>query len=77
MRKFFSKRRNKTFYMTALAQVLVVAQAVMAALGHGDILTELLQNRILAVADAVLMLLAMFGLVNDPTTSGLKDNERV
>lgn len=73
IKQFFSKRRNKTFYMTATAQVLVVAQTVLAAVGHGDLLTDILQNRILAVVDAVLALLAMFGVVNDPTTPGAKD----
>ena len=75
MKKFFSKRHNKTFYLTALAQVLVVVQGVLAALGHADILTEILQNHILAGADAILTLCALFGIVNDPTTPGLKDSE--
>lgn len=75
MKELFKKRRNKTFYLTLISQILVAAQAVLMLFGKGYLLDAVLQNKILAAADAVLVVLATLGVVNDPTTPGFKDKE--
>lgn len=75
MKEFFKKRRNKTFYLTLISQILVAAQAVLTLFGKGYLLDTVLQNKILAAADAVLVVLATLGVVNDPTSPGFKDKE--
>lgn len=70
---FFKKRRNKTFYITALAQVLVTAQLILTIFGYGELITLAMQNNILAAANALTGLLALFGVLNNPTESGVKD----
>lgn len=75
MKEFFKKRRNKTFYLTLISQILVAAQAVLMLFGKGYMLDTVLQNKILAAADAVLVVLATLGVVNDPTSPGFKDKE--
>lgn len=75
MKEFFKKRRNKTFYLTLISQILVAVQAVLVLFGKGYLLDTVLQNKILAAANAVLVVLATLGVVNDPTTPGFKDKE--
>jgi uncharacterized membrane protein len=75
LKNFFSKRRNKTFYLTAVAQIVVIVQMALIMIGHGDLLTDALKNEIILFADAVLVLLSMFGVVNNPTIGGMKDGE--
>lgn len=75
MKEFFKKRRNKTFYLTLISQILVAVQAVFVLFGKGYLLDTVLQNKILAAANAVLVVLATLGVVNDPTTPGFKDKE--
>lgn len=74
MDKFFNRRRNKTFYMTFVAQLLITIQLVAELMGY-NILDTVMQNKILMAVDAVLVLAAHLGLVNDPTTPGLSDKE--
>lgn len=75
MKEFFKKRRNKTFYLTLISQILVAVQAVLVLFGKGYLLDTVLQNKILAAANSVLVVLATLGVVNDPTTPGFKDKE--
>lgn len=75
MKEFFKKRRNKTFYLTLISQILVAVQAVLVLFGKGYLLDTVLQNKILVAANAVLVVLATLGVVNDPTTPGFKDKE--
>lgn len=75
MKEFFKKRRNKTFYLMLISQILVAAQAVLVLFGKGHLLDTVLQNKILAAADAVLIVLATLGVVIDPTTPGFNDKE--
>lgn len=75
MKEFLKKRNNKTFYLMLISQILVAAQAVLVLFGKGHLLDAVLQNKILAAADAVLIVLATLGVVNDPTTPGFNDKE--
>lgn len=64
---------NKDFWMTFIPAVLllitVVADVFGIQLDLGD-----LGNRLLEVVKAVFMLLAILGIVNDPTTAGTNDS---
>lgn len=65
--------KNKTFWLTMIPAVLLLVQVVAAVFGYsldfGD-----LGNKLLAVVNAVFALLAILGVVNDPTTAGVADS---
>jgi phi LC3 family holin len=67
--------RNKNFWLALIPAVIVLVQLVAALFGYtldlGDI-----GNKLLAIVDAVFVLLAILGIVNDPTTDGLSDSNR-
>jgi phi LC3 family holin len=73
LKAYFAKRRNKTFYITFVSQVLLATQFVLHMLGHDNVLTAVIQHQILNYTNIVLTLLATLGVVNDPTVKGLKD----
>ena len=65
--------KNKNFWITLIPAVLLLAQVVLAVFGVvidlGDI-----GNKLLAVVDAAFVVLAILGIVTDPTTSGVSDS---
>ena len=65
--------KNKTFWLTVIPAVLLLIQVVAAVFGYtldfGDP-----GNKLLAVVNAVFALLAILGVVNDPTTAGVADS---
>lgn len=67
--------KNKHFWTAIIPAVLLLVQVVAAVFGikfdFGD-----LGNKLLAVVDAVFVLLAIIGVVNDPTTKGLEDSHQ-
>lgn len=65
--------RNKTFWCAFIPAVLLVAQTLAAAFGATLNLGGL-SSRLLAIVDAVFSLLAVLGVVNDPTTAGYADS---
>ena len=67
--------RNRTFWMTFLPAVLLLVQAVAAAFGWQVDLSET-GERWLAVVNQVFVLLAILGIVNDPTTATLYDSDQ-
>ena len=67
--------RNKAFWMAAIPALALVIQAVAAVFGFRLDLSEL-SGRILSAADAVFALLAILGVVVDPTTAGIGDSRR-
>lgn len=67
--------RNRAFWLTIVPAVLLVVQAVAALFGWSLDLAEM-QDRIIAVVDAVFTVLVILGIVNDPTTAGFVDSER-
>lgn len=73
MKQFFAKRHNKMFYTTLVAQILIAVQLILAVFGYEELLSAALQNKIIAAVNAVLVVLATFGVVNDPKQGGLKD----
>lgn len=65
--------KNKNFWITLIPAVLLLAQVVLAVFGVvidlGDI-----GNKLLAVVDAAFVVLAILGIVTDPTTAGVSDS---
>lgn len=67
------RAKNINFWLTVIPAVLLLIQVVAAVFGFeldlGDLGTKLL-----AVVNAVFGLLTIIGVVNDPTTAGMKDS---
>ena len=67
--------RNKAFWVAIIPAVLVLIQVVAAVFGYTLDLGEL-GNKLVAVVNAVFVVLSILGVVNDPTTSGLSDSKQ-
>ncbi len=67
--------KNKLFWIAIIAAILVLIQAVCAIFGVTVDFTDL-QGKLTAVVEAVFVLLAILGIVADPTTEGVADSER-
>lgn len=65
---------NKNFWLTLIPAVLLLIQAVAAPIGLVLDFGEL-GNQLLAIVNAVFAVLAILGIVNDPTTDGMSDSE--
>lgn len=67
--------KNKTFWLTIIPAVLLLVQAVAAVVGFqldfGD-----LSEKLIAVVNAVFVVLSILGIVTDPTTTGIGDSTR-
>lgn len=67
--------KNKNFWLAVIPAVLLLIQAVASVFGYtldlGDI-----GNKLVAVVNAVFCLLAILGVVNDPTTAGISDSKQ-
>lgn len=66
---------NKNFWLSLIPAVLLLVQAVGAPLGMTLDFGEL-GNQLLAIVNAVFAVLAILGIVQDPTTKGIADSER-
>ena len=67
--------RNKNFWMTLIPAVLMLVQVVAAVFGFSLDLGDL-GNKLLAVVNAVFAVLAILGIVTDPTTAGISDSDQ-
>lgn len=65
--------KNKMFWLTLIPAVLLLVQVVAAVFGYTLDLGDL-GNKLLAVVNALFGILAMLGIVTDPTTAGLSDS---
>lgn len=65
--------RNKAFWAALIPAALLLAQNVAAAFGW-RLELDALGGRLLAIVNEILTLLAILGIVNDPTTAGLDDS---
>lgn len=67
--------KNKTFWLAIIPAVLLLIQAVAAVVGvqldFGDI-----SEKLIAVVNAVFVVLSILGIVTDPTTAGIGDSTR-
>lgn len=67
--------KNRLFWVALIPALLLVAQTVASALGYAISLAGL-QDKLLDVINAVFGLLAVLGIVADPTTVGIGDSRR-
>ncbi len=67
--------KNKSFWIALIPAILLLIQVVAAVFGITLDLGDL-GNKLLAVVNAVFGVLAILGIVVDPTTSGITDSEQ-
>lgn len=65
--------RNKQFWIALIPAILLLIQVVAAVFGYTLDLGDL-GNKLLAVVNAVFTVLAILGIVTDPTTAGVSDS---
>lgn len=67
--------KNRNFWLTLIPAVILLIQAVADVFGItldlGDI-----GDKLIAVVNSVFVLLAILGIVTDPTTDGVSDSEQ-
>ena len=66
--------KNKNFWIALIPAVLVLIQVVVKVFGLEIDLGEL-GNNLLAVVNAVFVVLSILGIVTDPTTEGMSDSD--
>lgn len=64
---------NKQFWLSFIPAVLLLVQVVAAVFGYTIDLGDL-GNKLLAVVNALFAVLALLGIVTDPTTAGVSDS---
>lgn len=67
--------KNKLFWTSLISALALLAQAIAALFGFTIDLTKL-TGQLVAVVDAVFVVLAVLGIVADPTTKGVGDSDR-
>jgi phi LC3 family holin len=67
--------KNKAFWVAIIPAVLLLVQVVAAVFGITIDLGEM-GNKLLDVVNAAFGVLAILGIVTDPTTKGISDSQR-
>ena len=67
--------KNKVFWLTFIPAILILVQAVANVFGLVIDLGDL-GNKLLDVVESAFVLLAILGVVADPTTAGYSDSEQ-
>lgn len=67
--------RNKTFWLSFIPALLLLVQAVASLFGFVIDLGEI-GNKLIVVVETLFVVLALLGIVNDPTTAGVTDSTR-
>lgn len=67
--------RNKNFWLSFVPAALLLVQVCAGLFGYALDLGEL-GNRLIAVVNALFAVLALLGVVNDPTTAGVADSRQ-
>ena len=65
--------KNKVFWISIIPAILLLVQAVAAVFGYSLDFTDLTE-KLVAVVEAAFVVLAILGIVADPTTSGMSDS---
>lgn len=66
--------KNKNFWLSLIPALLLLIQAVAYVFGFTLDLSEM-GDKLLAVVNALFSVLAILGVVTDPTTAGLGDSD--
>lgn len=67
--------KNKAFWVAFVPAVLLLIQTAAALFGFQIDLGDI-GDKILAIINAVFVVLAILGIVTDPTTEGVSDSEQ-
>ena len=67
--------KNKNFWLSIIPAILLLIQAVAAVFGLTIDFGEL-STKLIAVVNAVFVVLAILGIVADHTTEGIRDSNR-
>ncbi|WP_099157260.1 phage holin [Virgibacillus ndiopensis] len=67
--------KNKTFWLTIIPALLLVAQIVAGWFGI-DFATEVFKQEAINFINAVFAVLVILGVVNDPTVAGTSDSKQ-
>lgn len=67
--------KNKVFWLTMIPAVIILIQTICSVFGITLDLAEM-QGKIIAVVEAVFVVLAILGIVVDPTTDGVSDSKQ-
>lgn len=65
--------RNKNFWICMIPAILLLIKSVLELFGVVFDF-EVLRGRLLGVVEAVFVILAILGIVSDPTTQGISDS---
>ena len=65
--------KNKNFWISIIPAIILLIQAVAALFGITIDLGDY-SNKLIAVVNAVFVVLAILGIVTDPTTEGVGDS---
>ncbi len=66
--------KNKAFWVFAIPAIILLVERVAAVFGFALDLGEI-GNRLVDVVEAAFVVLAILGIVNDPTTESLSDSD--
>ena len=65
--------KNKNFWISVIPAILLLVQVMAALFGFTLDLGDL-GNKLIAVVNAIFGVLAVLGVITDPTTAGLSDS---
>ncbi len=65
--------KNKVFWLSIIPAILLLIQSIAAVFGYTLDFTDL-TSKLLAVVEALFVVLAILGIVADPTTHGVGDS---
>ncbi|KKK38513.1 holin [Mesobacillus campisalis] len=72
--------KNRSWVLAVLSQVMLVIQVIFQALNALGLtefqLSQQIQGEILALTNGAFIIMSMLGLIQDPTTRGIKDSVR-
>lgn len=67
--------KNKNFWLTVIPAILLLAQVILAVFGVRIDVGEI-GNKLIDIVNSVFAVLAILGIVTDPTTAGISDSEQ-
>lgn len=67
--------KNKLFWLTLIPAVLLLFQTIFKTVGIVWDIGEL-ENNLIEIINAVFSVMAILGIVVDPTTAGVRDSNR-
>ena len=67
--------KNRNFWITLIPAILLLVQVIAAVFNYTLDLGQL-GTKLLEVVNALFAVLAILGIVTDPTTAGIRDSEQ-